>query len=43
MRVIWLSVKQAAKITFVQSKLRNLQSITYPPEGKNLLEQAASF
>ena len=38
-----LSVKQAAKITFVKSKLRNLQSIIYSPEGKNLLEQAPSF
>ena len=34
--VSWhLSVKQAAKITFVKSKLRTVQSIIYPPEGKN--------
>ena len=37
------NVKQAAKITFVKSKLRTLQSIIYPPEGKNVLEHAASF
>ena len=36
-------VKQAAKFTFVESKLGTLQSILYPPEGKNLLEQAAPF
>ena len=36
-----ISVKQTAKITFAYSKHRTLQSITYPPEKKSVLEQAA--
>ena len=30
------SETEAAEMTFVKSKLRTLQSIIYPPEGKNL-------
>ena len=36
-----LSVKQTAKITFAYPKHRTLQSITYPPEKKSVMEQAA--